>query len=484
MRESAARALAQCLEAVQEGQQAPLECLANYPEHSDELGPLIGTAELLSAAPEVLLRPGFRMMARRRLLAQLPERRHVTLWDQALARWRFGSGALYVRTVTMALMGLVILAGFLLGGSRVVSASGDALPGDALYPVKVAVEESRLVLSGEERAFGLYLEFAQVRVDELERLSAVQRFENVPAATGRFERQIQKAEEVVAVVGGQDAARSRVLAEQLDASLSEHRTRLERLLETAPASVRPALEHAIRDVEDEPEQEDEDRSGDDADGEQGHEPGDFESDEAGSDPEELESVDEPSMNDNTGGDTDDDSSGSQELLGRRGGTEEDVGEGGVPDGDSNSGEREGENVDQGDDRNVDPDAERGDAETDASDEGSDSGEMDGEDGIDNADSPSGEAEGETGHPSGSNEGSSDRSDDDPEPEPEDGSGSDDEPSDSSSGNSSHSQDDDSEQGTRQEPDSDEDSSSGVSSGPDREQHGDSDDDSDHGDGKD
>ena len=141
-----------------------------------------------------------------------------------------------------------------------VSASEKALPGDALYPVKVAVEESRLALANDERTFGLYLEFAQVRVDELERLSAMQRFETVPSATSRLERQVQGAAETVTVIGGQDAARSRVLAGQLDASLSAHRAKLAQLLETSPTSVRPALERAIQHVDDELEKEDEDRS--------------------------------------------------------------------------------------------------------------------------------------------------------------------------------------------------------------------------------
>ena len=75
----------------------------------------------------------------------------------------------------------------LLGGGGSVYVSSDALPGDALYPLKTAAEAAQLALSRRADA-RLYPTYVATRVSELERLRAANRFEDMDRATDRLER--------------------------------------------------------------------------------------------------------------------------------------------------------------------------------------------------------------------------------------------------------------------------------------------------------
>lgn len=64
-----------------------------------------------------------------------------------------------------------VVLGMVLGLSGVATASGDAVPGDALYPVKRTTERAQLALAGSDVNRGqLYLEFARTRLVETEGL--------------------------------------------------------------------------------------------------------------------------------------------------------------------------------------------------------------------------------------------------------------------------------------------------------------------------
>jgi hypothetical protein len=254
MLKSERNVLAQCLQEIERGEGTVAECLARYPERQDALAPLLDVAVVLRAAPEVTLGGSFRQVARRRLLDRLPSRQPVTFPDRLAARWQSSLEPIWIKRPAGILVLVSIVLAVLIGGGRVASASGRALPGDVLYPVKVAAEDVRLSFADDEAAFHLYLEFSGTRVHEMERLATVERFEDVPVAANRLERQLRSAADVAQAVGVRDAARSRDLAEELALSAASHRGRLAELLEAVPASVRSvieqALEAAVEDAED------------------------------------------------------------------------------------------------------------------------------------------------------------------------------------------------------------------------------------------
>jgi|GEM_PF-5096695 len=129
--------------------------LTRYPEHRAELEGLLKAAHTLQAAPTAAASPSFKKSARARLLRKLSAResRRSSLID--LFRPLQRQSAL---SFALALALIVILTG------GAVFASGNSLPGDALYGIKRSVENARAAVSPNDPA--LHLEFANQRLIE------------------------------------------------------------------------------------------------------------------------------------------------------------------------------------------------------------------------------------------------------------------------------------------------------------------------------
>ena len=121
-------ALARCLDALATGQTLD-ECLAAYPDLAAELRPLLETALALRQVPPPTIDPAFRQRLRERLRTAPVRVRPRPLWGWPAVRWAAAA----------------VLATGLLAGTVVSSA--ESLPGDPLYPTKLAVEEVQVALA-------------------------------------------------------------------------------------------------------------------------------------------------------------------------------------------------------------------------------------------------------------------------------------------------------------------------------------------------
>ncbi len=105
------------------------ECLARFPEHAEALTPLLAAAEVARAglhADDPIPAPDLSRGRRRLLLAARPP--HRSLFE-------------FLRFATaMALAVVLVFIG-------VAAASANALPGDALYPIKRGLESAQLALT-------------------------------------------------------------------------------------------------------------------------------------------------------------------------------------------------------------------------------------------------------------------------------------------------------------------------------------------------
>jgi hypothetical protein len=251
MSRSIADILAHCLQAVERGEMTPAECLARYPEQREELEALLNVAAALRSAPKAAPLPAFRQGATARLLDRLPPRTPPTIWDRLAGKLAVLGPPVPARGLAVALIAIVAVVAVLLGGSRAVSASDDALPGDRLYPVKTTVEDVRLTFSTDQDDIQLYLQFTEVRVQEMERLIHAGRSDAVPLAARRFEDQVRGAKDVLARVSAHDGTLAETLNTRFGEGLSSRRASLERLLETAPEQARPSIQHALDEDDDE-----------------------------------------------------------------------------------------------------------------------------------------------------------------------------------------------------------------------------------------
>jgi len=140
------------------------EILARYPEHAERLAPLLEVAafcvraytytEPASADGMARQRERYLALARQQAARQKRSRQPVR-W---MGRW--------------AMVAAAILLAFVLG-TAAVTVSASSVPGDLLYPVKIAVEEVRTAVTFDpaERAV-LHMTWSQRRLDELAALLA------------------------------------------------------------------------------------------------------------------------------------------------------------------------------------------------------------------------------------------------------------------------------------------------------------------------
>ncbi len=163
--------LIECLSLLEDGE--PIErVLSRFPDDAYALRPLLETARML---PSLRREPSeaARQASRRAFLNEA-----ARLREAAPRRWGWFSPRLAATFAT------VVLVFLLMGG--VVAAAQSALPDDALYPVKRALEETRLALTPPSDRATLATSFSQRRRDEIGRLLAAQR-----AASVAFEGKIE-----------------------------------------------------------------------------------------------------------------------------------------------------------------------------------------------------------------------------------------------------------------------------------------------------
>jgi hypothetical protein len=188
-----------CITAIQKRGKTVADCLARYPAQCEELEPLLRLTVRLQAA---------------RTLHAPPEFRRV--------------------------------AAMLLVGGGTVYASTDALPGDALYPVKRAVEAVQLAMSLNDASDAmLHLAFAARRLDEAAALLEKDRPQDIGQALTGYEAQVES----VLVFFGEDSDLSldeqTALADLLVTAQAHHEARLTVLLDQVPEAARPTIELAL-----------------------------------------------------------------------------------------------------------------------------------------------------------------------------------------------------------------------------------------------
>jgi hypothetical protein len=238
-----ANILADDLEAIEQDEMSLAECLARNPEHRDELVELLGLALAIRELPPISPRPGFRYTARSRLLRNVAARQQSKErgWLERVFQFSF-PGFILKPAVSLAIL-IVLLVATLSAGT--VYAAGSALPGDSLYPVKIVVEDARLLFSGEQGDATLYLQFADQRLQEVDSLAAKGRYEDIPLATQRFEDQLQAASESISGLPPADTAQFEIQAIHLNEDLTYTHSVLAALQPSLPPAAQPGISRAL-----------------------------------------------------------------------------------------------------------------------------------------------------------------------------------------------------------------------------------------------
>lgn len=145
---------------------------------------------------------------------------------------------------------LLVFLAFLFGGSAVTAlAAQSALPGDALYSVKTTLEQTRLSLARDaaDRA-QLQLEFAELRLGEIEALIAEGRYQNISTATLEFITHIHNALAEFETISKGDPDRAAELMLKITEALTRYAQSLNNMLANVPEPVQAEMQRAIQAI--------------------------------------------------------------------------------------------------------------------------------------------------------------------------------------------------------------------------------------------
>lgn len=177
--------LDECLERLFRGETVE-QCLRSYPGQAVELDALLRTAVAVKRAAAV--NPGVAFRARAR------EEFHTALREMEAKRGiHFFGLQSWAATAVAVLLAVVVL------GSSTVAAAGDSMPGQPLYPVKLAAEQVRIALTPSEMGKAeLYTRLADKRVNELVYVAGKGDSEQVALVSQKLDEHLNK----VAILAG------------------------------------------------------------------------------------------------------------------------------------------------------------------------------------------------------------------------------------------------------------------------------------------
>jgi hypothetical protein len=153
--------LSDCLDAVLAGRQTVAQCVAEHPDHAEQLQAELRVALLTSRLKAPRMPRESVLALEERLRAQMAERPPTTARQPARVI-RFPAIS---RAAAAILIVLLLAFG---GGGGVVAASADSVPGDTLYGIKRAWENVIVLIATVTGRLGeVWLHLAQTRLDEM-----------------------------------------------------------------------------------------------------------------------------------------------------------------------------------------------------------------------------------------------------------------------------------------------------------------------------
>jgi hypothetical protein len=236
--------LAESLAALEQGEGLDA-VLARYPGEASELRPLLEMAAWMgSARGAVEPRAGFVKASRARILERIAEPQ-LSVWQRLVAWWSglFRGGRRYALQLAVV---VIMLACLVLGSSGIAYASQGTLPGDALYPVKLGVEQVQLWVNLDAAdEVRLHMQFSQRRVEEIEALVSLGRYQNVHETMLDYEYHIDQATQQVSRLALQDPEAAGELALEMGKMLADNSVLLNALIAAVPSEVAPDFVKAI-----------------------------------------------------------------------------------------------------------------------------------------------------------------------------------------------------------------------------------------------
>lgn len=181
-----------CLERLLQGEELE-SCLEDYPEEADELRLLLKTADRVKWYSETV-KPCPEFVAQAQVeLEKVYENKYYS-WKARIAGILKPVGRFMAATATAV---IILAFTFTAGLSLSVLASEDTMPGQALYPVKLATEQIRVTFtfSASEKV-NLLAQFAEIRAEEIVYAAEKGDTAQMEATLGRLEAHLSEVENI------------------------------------------------------------------------------------------------------------------------------------------------------------------------------------------------------------------------------------------------------------------------------------------------
>jgi hypothetical protein len=236
----------ECLEAAQSGESLE-QILSRYPKYAEELLQRLETAAWLEENEAVFAaRPGFISASGERLVERLkresdmeatrPRDGRVLKAYQKRKFWR----ALNLVSV------MVLILTFVFVGMQGYSFAETALPGDALYGVKMLGEKVHLEATRDPAMKAeLHVDFAGRRSSEIVELIFEGRFKYLTPTSANLKEHVRQADGLLSGLKASDPSLSNMLSEELESTFTTQNLLLDLLIQSVPQEARLGVEEAM-----------------------------------------------------------------------------------------------------------------------------------------------------------------------------------------------------------------------------------------------
>jgi len=237
-----ARILDACLEEIETGNPDLQKWQRKYPDFYDELCSLLETRSALASIPAVEMAEINKRQVKMRMLNSLPDR-SPSVTKPVLFRLNQQNRT---RRFSMKWLAVISIAAVLLSGGGVVYASGDALPGDTLYPVKLWSEDALLAVAPVTSQFTMAADFSTQRIQEMATLIEQERFENVEQALDGYENRTELMTRLVNRISADDPDEAVRLRTTLQEKLQEHAAVMQQIMDNHPEELGEMVQTRMR----------------------------------------------------------------------------------------------------------------------------------------------------------------------------------------------------------------------------------------------
>jgi hypothetical protein len=236
----------ECLEAAQRGESFE-QLLSQNPKYAKELLQRLETVDMLEENTAVFAaRPGFVSASRQQLVERLKRERFsdVTRPRDARALKAFQKKRFW-RVLNLASLVILILI-FIFVGMQGYSLAETALPGDALYGVKIFGEKVHLetTLDPAMKA-ALHVDYAGRRCSEIVELIFEGRFNYLTPTSANLREHVRQADIQLRGLKTSDPSLSVSLSEKLKNTFSSQNLLLDLLIQSVPLDARSGVEEAM-----------------------------------------------------------------------------------------------------------------------------------------------------------------------------------------------------------------------------------------------